>query len=777
MIGSRIAHYRIDAEMGRGGMGVVYRARDERLERDVAIKVLSLDESNHARILAEARSAAALNHPGIVTVYEVGEAGEHVFLVMELLGGRSLRGRLAEGALTPRELARVGSQVAEALAAAHARGIVHGDVKPENVALSTGEHAKILDFGIARMSAEAVVTQTRSLPSGEIEARPGLSGTLAYMSPELLRGEPTDARSDLFSFGVMLYELVAGTRPFNAPTGAMLAAQILHEAPPPLSSVVNSVPVELERIIHKLLEKDPRSRYQSARDVQVDLANLLRDLELGHALPPAMTGKRAVAVLPFTLLSPDAEDEYLSVALADTIIQQLSSSGDVLVRPTSMVRRYANRAADPRLAARELNVQVIIEGSIQKAGQRLRVHVQAWDAAAGATFLSAKHDGEMSQLFELQDSIAGELRGIFELEGAINRELAAGGQRKPAHASERPTREPLAYELFLRGAEKLSRATHWETRSAIEMLENAVKLDPKFADAWARLGEGYLQLGLHFEPGPKWVHKAEQNIKHALRLDPGNSEAHCSRGQMLFTPFKRFQMRTALHALDAALRLNEANMRAWRYRSAILFHVGLHDEAREDLAHVFALNPEDGYSVSTAGHISLYEGKYQEAADFYARALRAEPSNIFAHIFSPVAHLYAGNLERAREKIASARQVVGPDPMVLSCEALLWALRGERKKAEKIIQRALRIGKSLLHTHHAIHNGAVVYALIGKKPQSTALLRKAMQTGLPNFPLFRDDPHLRALDGFAPYRRLLVDLEREWAKYRREFGRKGKPNP
>ena len=327
MIGRSLSHYRIEAELGRGGMGVVYRAFDERLRRPVALKVLAEEIAARAdrrvRLLAEARAASPLNHPGIATIYDVGEEGDQLFLVMELVTGKTLRELLRQG-IEPLTQVRIGAQMAEALVAAHAHGVQHGDIKPENVVVQADGRIKLLDFGVARQLAAETATLTRTGTPHAWLRDSEVAGTLAYMAPEQLRGEGADHRADLWSLGVVLFELAAGHRPFPGPTASALMTQILNDPPPRLGFECS--PAELARCVHKLLEKEPERRYQSARELHVDLSNLLRDLELGPRLPAAAAGKRAVAVLPFKVLSASAEDEYLSVALADAVISHLGTS-------------------------------------------------------------------------------------------------------------------------------------------------------------------------------------------------------------------------------------------------------------------------------------------------------------------------------------------------------------------------------------------------------------------------------------------------------------------
>lgn len=766
MIGQTISHYRIDAELGKGGMGIVYRAHDQRLRRDVALKVLSGVITDHGerrnRILAEARAASALNHPGITTVYEVGEEGSHVFIVMELVTGSTLRREIAKGRMDLKILVRLVIQIAEALEAAHAHGVIHGDIKPENIILQSDGRVKLLDFGIARQTTAetaslfGVETVSSKLPDS------GLIGTLAYMAPEQLRGERPDARSDLFALGVVLYEMAAGYRPFPGPTATALMAQILHEAAPSLSAVVSPVAGELARIDHKLLEKKPESRYQSARDLQVDLMNFSRDLERGIVLPPGMEGKRAVAVLPFTLLTPNPEDDYLSVALADAVINQLSSSCTLLVRPTSTVMRYVKQSADPLAVARELNVQVIVGGSIQKHGSKLRIHVQAWNATDGSSLLSAKHDSDMTDLFGLQDKTAAE---VCRALGASQESDAP--QTAPA---KKPTENAMAYEMFLRANERMSRLNRWDTRTAIDMFESAAQMDPKFTDAWARLAGACVIMAGNFEPGPHWVLKADKAMRRALALDRRNADAQWARGRILWTPAKKFQNRPALRALGEALSLNPGHQDALVWKCLVLSHVGLFREAKEGLTTTMAANPENVFALTFLGQIDIYSGRYDEAQDHYARALAIDPGSLWANYFAPTVPLYSKRLDRVEDKIRNARRVIPEDPILASYEAVVWGSRGEKRKTEQAIGRAMK-GKSLFHTHHTWHHVAAAYTLIGKPAPAVALLRRASAFGLPNYPAFRDDPFFAPLHNYAPFLRLMADLKREWSTYQREFGR------
>ena len=763
MVGEHISHYRIEQELGRGGMGVVYRAHDERLRRSVALKLLpdeiASQAERRARILSEARAASALNHPGIMTIYEVGEEDERLFIVMELVSGKTLRTVMGEERQDVRTLARLGAQIADILAAAHGMGVVHGDVKPENIIVQPDGRLKLLDFGIARQLAEDTMTATVTRASLPWVPESQITGTIAYMAPEQLAGKTSDARADLYSLGVVLYEMAAGKRPFAAASATALVSEILHAQPIPLAGAPGTiVPAELNRIVHKLLEKDPGSRYQSAREVAVDLTNLVRDLEIGAVLPAAVVGKRAIAVLPFKLLTPNPNDDYLSAALADAVVNHLSGIPDLLVRPTSTVMRYAKQSIDPLLAARELNVQVIVDGSIQKVGSKLRVHVQAMDASDGSSLLSAKHDSEMTDLFGLQDSIAESLA------------RALGSKVEKQSAAARPTSNSMAYELYLRAMERLMHLTRWDTRTAIEMLENALQLDPKFADAWARLAQACWNMAAVFEPIPQWTKRAEQAIRRALTLDHANAEAVASKGQVLWTAAKGFQHRAALRALQEALRLNPGCIRARNWSGCVLLHIGLLDRGKQTLTESLASNPDDPFTLVFLGQIGLYSGQYDEGLAYHDRALALDPGNIWANLFAATVPIYKQDLKTAEQRIKSATAVLGPDPLLLGCEALLMAQRGDSRKALQLAQKALKSSKApLSHTHHMWHVVAAAYALLGKKDPALKLLRMAAEVGLPNYPVFRDDPHFRSLHNHPLFLRLMADLKKEWQGYAKEF--------
>jgi tetratricopeptide (TPR) repeat protein len=432
----------------------------------------------------------------------------------------------------------------------------------------------------------------------------------------------------------------------------------------------------------------------------------------------------------------------------------------LLVRPAQSVSRYAQRETDPLSAARDLNVHIVVDGSIQKVGTKLRVHVRAWSAADGSVLLSAKHDAEAADLFHLQDSIS---------EG-IGKSL---GLKRPQNGNEPagpPTKNPIAYELYLRAADRLLRLNSWDNRAAIDMLENATKLDPNFADAWARLAEALMLVGTTSSASPHWVRDAEKALRKAIALDPHNAEAHCAKGRILWSPARKFQNGPALRALSTALRLNPGCHPARVWQSLIFNHIGMLKEAREGLLIALAAQPDDAFTNVFLGHTALSMWNFEEAEECLQRALRHDPVNIWANVFQPTVLIYSGKLNDAESRIQAAQNVLPDDPWLHSCEALLWALRGERTKAAHFVHVALHSKtKPLLHTHHMWHTAAAALALLGKPAPAIELLEKAGGFGLPNYELFRDDKFLKPLKGKQRYERLLAKLKREDEGYLREF--------
>jgi eukaryotic-like serine/threonine-protein kinase len=475
----------------------------------------------------------------------------------------------------------------------------------------------------------------------------------------------------------------------------------------------------------------------------------------------AASQRRSVAVVPFRLLMPILEDQFLSAALADAVVNRLGSTGELAVRPTASMMRYAQPEVEWTTVAREMNVDLVVEGSLQRIGARVRALVQAHQLSGSVTLYSAKHEGDMGDLFSLQDRIADAVYAAL---------LPQARSAVITRASTPPTRNALAYELFMRAADRMSRLNKWDAQAAIEMLSSATQLDPAFADAWGRLAQASIQMGSIFDSDPRWFQMAEEAVARTLDLDMANADAFCARGQVLWTPRHCFQNQAALRALDASLKLNPGCHQAQLWRGQILFHLGLYPEARQGLEEALASHPQDGRAVTFLGLTAVYQGSYAEAHERFARALALDPASIWPNLFFPLVLLYMDRPSDALDKVRVARQMLPEEPVLTSVEGMIAAHQGEFARAEQLADAALEQPRTMLHTHHLWHNAASAFSLCGKPEKAVHWLQRSARMGLPNYLLFSSDPHLRSLQHHPDFMALMTDLRREHEAYREEFG-------
>ena len=771
MIGTTLSHFKITAKLGEGGMGEVYRAEDTKLGREVAIKVLpdrvSRGRPDLDRFLREARAASSLNHPNICTIHDIGEHEGGPFIVMELLEGESLRERIAKGPVSLDSLLAIALQISGALDAAHEKGIVHRDIKPDNLFVGKNDHAKILDFGLAKLThSEKDVVATNDpthLQEGPITRSGSTLGTVAYMSPEQALGKIVDARTDIFSLGAVLYEMAVGERAFPGDTEAAVFDRILNH-PPQLDKIAEEF-ADLQRIVGKALEKDRDLRYQSAAELHADLKRLQLDNLTGeHSRPLAVEvdARRAVVVLPFKMLSGGDEYEFLSLALAEAVSHDLSSIPELVLRPTSAVVRYASQTIDPMQVARDLNVAVVVEGSIQRLGSNVRVQVQAWDSPGGSTILSVKLDGTLDDLFGLQDQVA--------------ETLSSGlGVRSEEASAQPPTTNPHAYEQYLRASEHLLRWTAGDTSRAIELLRSAVTLDPEFSNGWARLSGALVGMGALFDPAPAWFEQAQGAIERALALDPGDPDAWTARGRMLWSAHHGFQNAEALRDLTKACGHSAHPFDAPLWLSVVLTHVGLHEEALSIVNEAMEIQPDDLMAMIVKGETLGWMGDTESFLEYMERGLAQDPASPFGHLLLPIPLVYLGRFEQAENALRSAKGVLGEDTLLLALEGLLWAKRGERARATSSLEAAFGEQKSVSHVHHTYHYAAAAYATLGDGPRAVQELEKATRAGMPNYPAFSVDPHFDQLREHPDFKEMMTRLESSWQILRQEFGQHSSP--
>ncbi len=553
MIGQTLSHYRILEKLGQGGMGVVYKAQDTRLDRHVALKLLPKDLAGDPQALErferEAKAASALNHASIYTVYDIGEHDGQHFIALEFLNGKTLKHRIHGKPLPLDEVLDLGIQIADGLDAAHAQGIVHRDIKPGNIFVTDRNQVKIMDFGLAKLvrtsrligPAEGTAPDD-STTAGTLTGAGTVMGTVPYMSPEQARGMELDARSDLFSFGVVLYEMATGAQPFRGHTSAEIFEAILTRTQTPPARLNPEILPELEHVIGKSLQKDREVRYQHASDLRADLLRLQREEDVRGSrvfpLPASGATKRqemSLAVLYFENLSGTKDEEYFRDGITEDVITELTKIGGLRTFPRSAVLAYRDKPVTARAIGQQLNTAYLLDGSLRRAGNRVRVTVQLVDTRSGYSIWAERYDRDLKDIFDVQDDIG---RSIAE---ALRITLSPQEEREIAR---KPTENPQAYDYYLRGRSDARRCTRPDLEFALQMYEHAIALDPNFAPAHAGLAN---VSGLFYDwhdRDENWLRRGHAACERALNLEPGLPEALAAGARIYW----------AQHKYDEAIR-------------------------------------------------------------------------------------------------------------------------------------------------------------------------------------------------------------------------------
>lgn len=620
---TRLGPYEILDLIGVGGMGEVYRARDARLKREIATKVLpeavAASSDRLLRFEREATIVAGLNHPGIVMLHSIEEVDGTHFLTMELIEGRNLASLVAPGGLPIPQLLDLAIPIAEALTAAHEKGVVHRDLKPANVMVTRDGRVKVLDFGLAKLAQnetdlETTQAATQATP---VSMAGALVGTLPYMAPEQIRGEAVDGRTDLFSFGVLLYELTAGERPFDGPTLADLSSVILRDSPPSLTRCRPEVPADLERIIGRCLEKRPSDRFQTALEVANDLQALKRAFDRGETPPPgsAPAHLASIAVLPFVNRSANADDEYFSDGLADELLNLLAKIAGLRVAARTSAFYFKGKHATIAEVGKALNVATVLEGSVRKAGQRVRISVQLINVADGYQLWSETYDRTLEDIFAVQDEVARAVASA--LSGTL--QLVPGGPM-----ADRGTKDGDAYDAFLEGRFYWAKRTESDSKRAVEFFERAIAIDPEFADAWAGLADCHVTRSFYsLVPTSESLPKACEASRRALSLRPELGAAHATLG---YASMIGLQWRDAEAEYRRAIALHPDDATARIWYADLLMMTGRMNAALREIRRALELDPLSTRVWTELGQWHWFEGRLDEAMGAFQKALELSPT-------------------------------------------------------------------------------------------------------------------------------------------------------
>jgi len=806
--GTTLGRYRIERRVGAGGMGEVFLALDTHLGRRVALKVLPDSfggNESRTRFLREARLASSLDHPNICTIHEIGEDSGHTFISMQYIEGQTLKELMGSNPLEPARAISIALQIADALATAHERGIVHRDIKSSNIMITPRGQAKVLDFGLAKSIENSSIASSVILT--QLTQSGAAMGTPAYMSPEQARGERAEYRSDVFSLGAVLYEMATGRLPFKENSAAETMNAIINKPHSSAISINRDVPQELSDAIDRALAKQPADRYPSMREMIADLRSCARGAGLTSSISPekfapyaipqkrsllkrltraraaipialvlmclvvvavvlVQAGKTApavgaspiksLAVLPFRSLDRESNEDYLGLGIATDIITKVSQNGEVSVRPTSAVRKYLSQDWDALAAARDLKVDAVLDSSFLHVGDRLRVSVNLLRVEDGESLWAEKFDERFTDIFAIQDKVSQQVAERLRL---------SLGKHEQARLTKRYTSSSEAYNYYTKAMYHfVNIGPDLDTRSeadlAIDLFNKAIEIDPNYALAHAQLGYAYVRVAVFQEDNPGLILKAKEEFGIAERMDPQLAQVHAGRYFIEFGQYGGWRVDAGIRELRLAQQLDPSVGHG--EMADVLTHIGLEDEAAREFETALKIDPNDERIQQTRIALYYITGRADDAAEVLRRYFNREPDYRY--------YLEKGMVKEARPLLERAYEKNPNLPWIRRARALLLAIEGKHHEAQSLIPSLLEKERSYRGYHHDTYDIARIYALGGKAEDAVKWLRETAKEGFPCYPLFARDPFLARIRNNPIFAAFLSEMKERWEDYRHSYG-------
>ena len=744
MIGESVSHYRILEKIGEGGMGVVYKAEDTKLKRTVALKFLppelTRDPQAKARLLQEAQAAAALDHPNICAIYEISESAGATYIAMSFIGGQSLKERIEAGPLSVEEVLDLAGQVAEGLKEAHEKGIIHRDIKPANIMLTEKGQAKIMDFGLAKLTSVGGFTKT-------LTKTQAVMGTIAYMSPEQAKGEAADQRTDIWSFGATLYEMLTGQMPFGQKHDQALLYSILHDAPEHMSRLHPEVPNQLEHVVQKALEKDKLRRYQN-------MAELLKDLKAarisGLSIPKA---EKSIIVLPFENISPDREQEYFCDGMTEEIISDLSHVHDLLVISRSSAMTFKGTKKKIGEIAQEVNVRYVLEGSVRKAGNNLRITAQLIDSSADAHLWAEKYTGTLDDVFDIQEKVSRAIVTGLKLRLATNEER---------EISEHPVANASAYDCYLRAKQEIAKWTEPALGRALRHLESALEMVGDNAVLFAGLALVHLTYAMGaFRTPEQALLKAGEYALKALRMDAELAPAHYVLGTIAYM---HGDMRQAFIRTKHAVSISPDDTDAvlWFMHAGI--SVGKCSVCQPFVEGVIRTDPLNSLTHVASAVLHFYEGRFEAALDAGRVAFELDPEGIFSRGWYVMPLLWNRRFEEAWAVLDRWHHDMPGHAWLLFVTSILNAIQGKKAESKALLTEQMLT--DFRNDTVALWVFADINALNGETDEALKWLDHGLDIGCINYPfLSQFDPFLANIRGEERFQKLMERVKYEWEHF------------